>query len=84
MLECAVCAASWVGPIGEPCGWCSRRLERTVAEQRRLLLRPDLPERADTHRIDALKAWGARLRVAHRAGIITRDDLDTAWTRETP
>lgn len=23
-LRCTVCAASWVGPLGEGCGWCER------------------------------------------------------------
>lgn len=82
-LECELCGASWVGPIGESCAWCEQRLEQTLAGQRRLLLRPELPERGDRRRVGALKAWGARMRVAHDAGTITRGELDAAWTRET-
>lgn len=83
-IECELCEASWVGPIGEACGWCMRRVKRLRVEQRELLLRPDLPALDDEERrLEALKAWGSRLRVGHEAGVITRGELDVAWRRET-
>jgi hypothetical protein len=39
-LECDVCSASWIGPDGEPCGWCAKRGARQRDEQRQLLLFP--------------------------------------------
>lgn len=26
VLACLLCAASWVGPVGESCSWCERRV----------------------------------------------------------
>lgn len=82
-LMCDSCGAGWTGPFGDPCSWCEKRVEQMRAGQRRLLLRPDLPDRADRQRSGSVKAWGDRLRIGYEAGTISRHDLDAAWNRET-
>jgi hypothetical protein len=57
--QCAVCKATWTGLYvddAEWCWWCERRDERQLADQRRMLLWPEMPERGP--RYDALDAVG--------------------------
>ena len=51
-------------------------------QQRRRLLRPELPERGDRRRRAARSAWGERLRIGFETGLIDRVELDAAWGRE--
>ena len=39
-LECVTCHYGWVGPIGEVCQTCLNRQERTLTEQRDIVLQP--------------------------------------------
>lgn len=75
-LACNVCPATWVGLLGETCDWCIVRLSKQHLEQRKLLLRPSLPDRADTHRSTAVKAWLQRLARGVDAELITSTEAD--------
>ena len=82
-LECTTpCGASWVGRGGEPCPYCAGLYERLLIEQKRLLLKPELPERADPQRTRAVQAWAQRLARSVRAGIITEADARIALDRQ--
>jgi hypothetical protein len=81
-LQCDQCKATWTGPIGEPCGYCAVALENMRRWQAEKLLRPELPDPADTRRPAAIVAWARRLAVAVKAGHITRTHADAAYQRE--
>lgn len=82
--ECSACGATAVTPIGEPCGWCVRWLELAHEVQRRVLLRPDLPDVDDPRRQAALRAWALRLAEAVKAEIVTKHEARAALDREEP
>ena len=82
-LECHQCAATWVGKPGEYCAYCAGLYSRSVSEQKRLLLRPELPDTDSTTRPAALTAWADRLAVAITAEVITRQQARQAFNRET-
>lgn len=78
-LTCGVCAASWVGVIGEPCNYCIERHKRLEADHATALLRPG------AHSIDTdakLKAWAQRLADAVNAGLVDKQRARSAWQRE--
>ena len=80
-LECSECAATFVGKRKTPCPWCAGLHERSVAEQRVILLRPDLPASHDKHHDTAVKAWAQRLAMSVTAGIVTERDARWALDR---
>ena len=81
-LACNLCGAGWVGLAWEQCPYCIDRDERMRNRQRRLLLRPELPDRDDNARPGALEAWGDRLAHGISTGVVTAADADAAWERE--
>lgn len=80
-LECSECAATWVGPLLEPCPYCAGLFERSVAEQKTLVLRPDLPDVGNPRRTTAERAWAERLAVAVQAGTVTEREARYALDR---
>ncbi len=80
-LECALCGATWVGTLLEPCGWCQDRIDAQTASQARLLLNPVLPPSDTGSRPAAIAAWVTRLAHAAAAGIITELDAQHAINR---
>jgi hypothetical protein len=81
-LTCTVCHYQWTGPIGEPCSTCEARTARLVEEQRRRLLRPELPEATSARWAAAVDSWHERLARAVTAGTITAHEADAATSRE--
>lgn len=81
-LCCTVCQATWTGPVGEQCGFCIRTRELLVDAHRRAMLRPDRwsddPARAHRQQLD----WAERLGRGVRAGLITRQEAESAMNRE--
>ena len=75
-------ATCGVGLAWEQCPYCIDRDERMRNRQRRLLLRPELPDRDDNARPGALEAWGDRLAHGISTGVVTAADADAAWERE--
>ena len=56
---------------------------RSLEEQKRLLLRPELPDIAADTRTAALDAWAERLASAVAAEVITDKQARQAFNRET-
>lgn len=81
-LECCVCEATWVGPLGEPCYWCERLDQIQRKHQAEIVSRPPDIDRADTRFVPAMRAWGERLARAVAAGIVTEDRARNAWRRQ--
>lgn len=81
-LTCDTCAATWVGPIGEPCGYCDAAEERQRAWQAAMVLDVELPDRDAGHYANAVRGWGARLRRAIDAELIAETDARRAWQRK--
>ena len=81
-LECHQCEASWVGRANEHCSYCAGMYTRSLAEQKRLLLRPELPDIAADSRTAALDAWADRLAIAVAAEVVTRQQARNAFDRE--
>lgn len=77
-LQCALCGATWVGTLLEPCGWCQDRIDAQTVAQARLLLNPHLPT---GDRSGAIVEWGRRLAVAVETGVISEHDAHQAITR---
>lgn len=80
-LTCIACGATWVGAPADHCGWCRRSRELLADHQRSILLRvPEIdPDHQDADTV--LMAWGARLRRAVEAGVLTRSQAKTVWHR---
>ena len=81
-LECNQCEATWVGRANEHCSYCAGMYTRSLEEQKRLLLRPDLPDIAADSRTAALDAWADRLATAVAAEVVTRPQARQAFNRE--
>jgi len=80
-LECSGCAATFVGKRKTPCPWCEGLYERSVAEQRLILLRPDFPA-SDAKNYDAaVKAWIERVGRGVVADVITETEARRAVER---
>lgn len=69
-VRCDRCSATWVGRIGDPCGWCDRSLALLLDMQREVLLHPELPDPDDQRRNAAEVAWAERLGRAVKVGLI--------------
>jgi hypothetical protein len=82
-LVCDECGAGWTGPALESCAYCLRREQRSRDEQRALLLMPDLPLCGDARRSNAVDAWGDRLAAAAESELLTEQEADVAYERET-
>lgn len=82
-LTCTTCAATWTGPIGEPCWWCEQRNRYMVAQHIETVLTPPDIDADHTDRLHVLAAWLQRMMVARDAGLITREEAERAWQRET-
>lgn len=80
-LTCSICAATWVGIIGEPCAYCETWLAAAIEDRRQHLLRPSLPDRDDRRHDRAVDAWTRALAEAVRAEIITIDEARAAVAR---
>lgn len=80
-LQCSVCEATWVGPIGEPCTWCVDALDNMRRWQAEMLLDPDLPDPDDERYQAALEAWAERLGRGVVAGLITQDQATASIKR---
>jgi len=80
-LECAVCSATWVGTLFEPCGWCEHTIDAMRAGQVRLLLNPELPDVDDVRHDGAIRGWGERLARGVEAGLITDAAAMQAWRK---
>ena len=79
--RCATCGATWEGLYSDDpewCWWCERRDEQLVADQRRMLLWPDVPERGPRYdELDEVsKAVWDRTR-----GQVPGHDSTVAWVR---
>ena len=81
-LQCSVCEATWVGPIGEPCSWCADALEHMRAWQAEILLAPELPDVDDERYEAAATAWAERLGRGVRAGLISETQMMAVIRRE--
>jgi hypothetical protein len=81
-LECCLCEAGWVGPIGEPCSWCTDALDNMRQWQAEILLRPELPDADDDRYEAAVQAWAERLGRGVRAELITESQMVAAISRE--
>jgi hypothetical protein len=79
-LECTQCEATWVGWGGEQCPYCAGLYERSVTEQKQLVLRPTLPEPEHPRRKRAESAWAERLAVAVIAGLV--EEREARWALE--
>jgi hypothetical protein len=80
-LTCVACDASWVGQIGEACGWCARNRELIVRYQADITTTPPDVDRDDRNYGRRMRAWAERLARAVDAGVITEADADRAWKR---
>lgn len=80
-LECDECAATWTGPLDEPCPWCDIAEERQRQWQGELLLAVELPDPHATNYTAAVTGWAARLRRGIEADIITEPQARRAWER---
>jgi hypothetical protein len=81
-LTCCRCAATWVGVVGEPCGYCQVAYTHMLEWQAELVLsRPDV-DPGDQRYQQIINAWAKRLAVAVKAHIITEDDARRALQRE--
>jgi hypothetical protein len=83
-LRCDVCAATWVGPIGEPCEWCIRLAEDLCRWQAETVLRPPDDIDPDMHPTELRRrrdAWAQRLLVAVEAGLVSRQQAKGVATR---
>jgi hypothetical protein len=79
--RCATCGATWAGLYfddPEWCWWCEQRDERQLADQRRMLLWPQMDDRGPRYeQLDALgKAVWDRTR-----GQTTGHDSTVGWVR---
>ncbi len=83
-LECNVCGATWVGPIGEPCSWCAESLEHMRQWQTKILLRPELPDPDDERYPQAVVAWMQRLERGVEAELVTEPQILAAIRRAQP
>lgn len=81
-LECSVCEATWVGPIGEPCSWCRDALEHMQQWQAEILLDPELPDVDDQRYEAAVTAWAERLGRGVKAELISESQMVAAIQRE--
>lgn len=81
-VRCDRCSATWVGKIGDSCGWCERSLALLLDMQREVLLHPDLPDPDDTRRKEAEGAWAERLGRAVAAGLLEKPIAENALLRE--
>jgi hypothetical protein len=81
-LKCDQCDATWTGPIGETCGYCTVALENMRRWQTDMLLHPELPDPTDTRYDTAVAAWAKRLVNGVKAELITRQQADNAYQRE--
>jgi hypothetical protein len=81
-LQCSVCEAGWVGPIGEPCTWCQDALEHMQQWQAEILLHPDLPDPSDARYEAAAIAWAERVGRGVTAGLVTPQQAIRALERE--
>ena len=80
-IECGLCAATWVGVIGEQCGYCMVRLERLLDDTRQALLHPNLTTDPQRRHL-MLRDWAKRLAGAVREGVIEEGQARAAWQRE--
>jgi hypothetical protein len=71
-----------VGPIGEPCSWCTDALDNMRQWQAEILLRPELPDADDDRYEAAVQAWAERLGRGVRAELITESQMVAAISRE--
>lgn len=81
-LTCPDCGAGWVGPIGEPCGYCQRVVELMREHQAELVARPPDVDSDDQRYAAAIAAWGQRLHRAVAAGLLTRGRARAIYERE--
>ena len=82
-LQCSVCEATWVGPIGESCSWCADALEHMQQWQAEILLAPELPDVDDDRYEAAATAWAERLGRGVAAGLVTPQQAMAALQRES-
>lgn len=82
-LACQLCGATWAGIPGDPCWWCERAAEIQIDHQIDLLLAAPECDPADVRYEGCMEAWVQRLRVGIEAGLITRQQAETAYTRAT-
>lgn len=83
-LTCDTCGATWVGPVGEACGWCDMAEERQRQWQAEVLLSTELPDPEASNFADAARGWGRRLKRAIDAELITTEQAQRAWQRSVP
>ncbi len=69
-LRCVACGATWTGVITEPCPWCERSYQIMLDFQQEIALRAPEIDRADKRYNSTMNAWGERLAVAVKAGIV--------------
>jgi hypothetical protein len=81
-LQCDQCDATWTGPIGEPCHYCTLTIERMRRWQTQLTLKPPDIHPDDTRYPAALHAWGQRLHRAITAQLITHTQARNTYQRE--
>lgn len=80
-LTCCACGATWIGPPGEPCYYCARSRRIQLEHQAELVLTPPDIDPDDINYETRMSAWGQRLIVAARAGIIDQHTADRAWRK---
>ena len=72
-MECAVCGATWVGPVGDECSWCARRYLRALATERAELLALRATESVDD--------WVERMASGIKRGVISQRESVMAIQR---
>ena len=82
-LHCTKCDATWTGPIGEPCSWCTDSIDRMRQWQAEIVLTPPDTDPDDIRHPAAMAGWKQRLDVAIDAELITRHQAGHAWRRAT-
>lgn len=78
-VGCPVCAATWVGRVGDPCGWCADADARQRRYQMELTLTPpEVDPRLDAYE-GAMAEWARRLARAVEVGLIDAGAARAAW-----
>jgi hypothetical protein len=80
-VECTVCQATWVGRVGEPCGWCEASNAKQLRWQAEIVLTPPDADPADQRFEGAMQGWADRLAIAVQAEIITEAEARGVWDR---
>lgn len=80
-LACQICEATWVGVPGDPCWWCETAAQRQIDHQIDLLLKVPDVDPDDANYDNRMRGWVARMKVGVEAGLITKQQAESAFRR---